>query len=106
MSHDAWLVVAICGIGTVALKTTGPLLLGGRDLPGWVGGVLALLAPTLLAALIVTQAFAGDRVLVLDARAAGLAAAAIALALRAPLLVVLVLAAAVAAGARALGWLA
>jgi branched-subunit amino acid transport protein len=103
---DAWLVVVVCGLGTIALKTTGPLLLGGRDLPGWVTGVLALLAPTLLAALIVTQAFAGDRALVLDARAAGLVAAAVALALRAPLLLVLVVAAAVAAGVRALGWLA
>jgi branched-subunit amino acid transport protein len=103
---DAWLVVVLCGLGTIALKSAGPLLLGGRDLPVWVNGVLALLAPTLLAALIVTQAFAGERAVILDARAAGLAAAAIALALRAPLLVVLLVAAAVAAGARALGWLA
>jgi branched-subunit amino acid transport protein len=103
---DAWTIVLLCGVGTIVLKGAGPLLLGGRELPERVTGVLALLAPTLLAALIVTQAFAGHRALVLDARAAGLVAAAIALALRAPLLVVIVVAAAVAAGARALGVLA
>jgi branched-subunit amino acid transport protein len=103
---DAWTVVLLCGLGTVALKGAGPLVLGGRELPARVVGVLALLAPTLLAALIVTQAFAGDRALELDARAAGLVAAAVALALRAPLLVVIVVAAGVAALARALGVLA
>ncbi len=103
---DAWAVVVVVGVGTVVLKSAGPVLLGGRELPARVTGVLALLAPTLLAALIVTQALASDRALVVDARAAGLAAAAVALALRAPLLVVLVLAAGVAAGVRAVGWLA
>jgi branched-subunit amino acid transport protein len=103
---QAWVVVLLIGAGTIALKGAGPLLLGGRELPPRVLSVLALLAPTLLAALIVTQAFAGHRALVLDARAAGLGVAGVALALRAPLLVVIVLAAAVAAGVRALGWLA
>lgn len=103
---DAWLVVLACGVGTFALKAAGPALLGGRELPARATRVLALLAPTLLAALIVTQAFAGDRALVLDARAAGVAAAAVALWRRAPLLVVLVIAAAVAAAVRALGLLA
>lgn len=63
--------------------------------------MVELLAPTLLAALIVTQAFADGRHLVLDARAAGLAAAAAAVALRAPVLVVVVVAAGVAALTRA-----
>jgi hypothetical protein len=52
-----------------------------------------LLAPSLLAALVVTQTFADGRRLVLDARAAGVAAAAVAIASRAPLLVVVVVAA-------------
>lgn len=97
-----WVVVAVVGAGTVALKGAGPLLLGGRELPLRVQGVVALLAPTLLAALIVVQAFADGRSLVLDARAGGLAAAGLAVVLRAPVLVTVLVAAAVAALLRAL----
>ncbi len=92
-----WTVVLVTGAGTIALKGIGPLILGGRELPLRVQGVVALLAPALLAALIVTQAFADGRSLVLDARAAGLAAAAVALLLRAPVLVVVAVAALAAA---------
>jgi Branched-chain amino acid transport protein (AzlD) len=98
---EAWLLIAIVGTCTIALKALGPLVIGGRALPRPVLGIVALLAPTLLAALIVTQAFADGRHLVVDARAAGLGAALIAVALRAPVLVVVVLAAAVAALTRA-----
>ncbi|HWV88214.1 MAG TPA: AzlD domain-containing protein [Capillimicrobium sp.] len=103
---DAWIVVGIVSAGTIALKSAGPLLLGGRELPPRVMGVLALLAPSLLAALIVTNTLGGDRAVELDARAPGLAVAGVALLLRAPLLVVVAAAAAVTAGVRALGWLA
>jgi hypothetical protein len=99
---EAWMLIAIVGASTIALKALGPLVIGGRALPRPVLGVVALLAPTLLAALIVTQAFADGRHLVVDARAAGLGAALVAVALRAPVLVVVVLAAAVAALTRAI----
>jgi branched-subunit amino acid transport protein len=92
-----WTAVAAVGAGTVALKATGPVLLGGRGLPPRLAAVVALLAPALLAALVVTQAVGGDRELVFDARLAGLAAAVLALRLRAPLLLVVILAAATAA---------
>lgn len=95
-----WLVVLLVGGATVALKAVGPVVLGGRPLPERLTGVVALLAPALLAALVVTQAVAGNRELVLDERLLGLAAAAIALLLRAPLLLVIVLAATVTAVAR------
>jgi branched-subunit amino acid transport protein len=75
--------------------------LGGRELPAWFSGVVVLLAPALLAALVVTQAIGGDRRYVFDARLAGLAAAVVAIRLRAPLLAVVVVAAAVTAVARA-----
>jgi branched chain amino acid efflux pump len=100
---NAWIAVVAIGCATVALKGAGPLVLAGRTLPGWVRSVLPLLAPCLLAALVVGQTFASGRSLTIDARAAGVCAAAVALVLRAPLLVVLVVAAGVAAGARALG---
>jgi hypothetical protein len=97
----AWVLIAVVGACTIALKGLGPLVIGGRTMPRPPVGVVALLAPTLLAALIVTQAFADGRDLVLDARAAGLAVALAAVLLRAPVLVVVVLAAATAALVRA-----
>lgn len=100
---DAWLIVLAIGGGTVAIKAAGPVLLGGRPLPASVGGVVALLAPALLAALVATAAFGSGQQLVLDARAIGLAAAALAIALRAPVLVVVIAAAAAAALARLVG---
>jgi len=97
-----WLLVAIVGLGTVALKGVGPLVLGGRRVPDRLTGVVSLLAPTLLAALIVTNTFASGTALVIDARVAGMAAAVVAIVLRAPILVVIVVAAVAAAVTRAL----
>jgi branched-subunit amino acid transport protein len=97
-----WLVVLVVGVATVALKATGPVLLGGRELPEAVAGVVELLAPVLLAALVVTQTVGGDNELVIDARLAGVGAGAAAIAVRAPLPVVVIVAAAVTAVARAL----
>ena len=99
----AWIAVAGVGAATIALKAAGPLVFARRPLPGWLRGIMPLLAPCLLAALVVGQAVGDGRAIVIDARVAGVAAAAVALLLRAPLLVVLVAAASVAAGARALG---
>jgi branched-subunit amino acid transport protein len=92
-----WLVVLVVGLATAAFKATGPVLLGGRSLPPAMADVVALLAPVLLAALVVTQAVGGDNELILDARLAGVGAGAVAVALRAPLPAVVVLAAAVTA---------
>ena len=100
---QAWIAVAGVGAATIALKGAGPLVFARRALPGWVRSIMPLLAPCLLAALVVGQTLADGRALTLDARVAGVAAAAIALLLRAPLLVVLAAAAGVAAAARALG---
>jgi branched-subunit amino acid transport protein len=89
----AWIVIGVVGAATVALKSVGPLLLGGKPLPQHLTGLVGLLAPALLAALVVTQAVGGDGEIVLDARLAGLGAAVVALVLRAPLIVVVVVAA-------------
>jgi branched-subunit amino acid transport protein len=96
-------VVIACAVITVLLKALGPVLLGGRPLPERALGVVELLAPALLAALIATNTFSSGRALVVDARAAGVAAAAVALALRAPVLAVVVIAAGVTALLRAVG---
>ena len=95
-----WLVVLVVGGATVAFKATGPVLLGGRTLPPAIAEVVALLAPVLLAALVVTQTVGGDDELVFDARLAGVGAGAVAIAARAPLPAVVVVAAAATALAR------
>jgi branched chain amino acid efflux pump len=97
-----WLVLALVGAATVALKSAGPVLLGGRELPARGRVLVGLLAPALLAALVVTNTVASGRHLVVDARLAGVAAAAVSLRLRAPILLAVAVAAAVTAGIRAL----
>ena len=97
-----WLVVALVGAFTIAFKAAGPVLLGGRELPERMTGVLELLAPSLLAALVVTQAVGGKQAIVLDGRLVGVATAIIAVRLRAPLIVAIVAAAVATALARAL----
>ena len=98
----AWVTIALLTAGTVAIKAAGPIALGGRELPARLEGVVALLAPSLLAALVVVDTLGGeDQTLTVDARAAGLVAAGAALAARLPVVVVVLLAAAVTAGLRA-----
>jgi branched-subunit amino acid transport protein len=94
---DAWLVVLAVGAATVAIKAIGPVLLGGRELPTPVMSVVRLLAPAVLAALVVVQVVGGDRAIVVDERLVGVAAALVALLFRAPLLVVVAAAAAATA---------
>jgi hypothetical protein len=62
-----------------------------------------MLAPALLAALVVTQTFGAGRKLVFDERLFGLTAAIVAIRLRAPLLAVVAVAAGVTALARLIG---
>jgi branched-subunit amino acid transport protein len=100
---DIWLIVLLVGAATVALKAAGPVLLGGRPLPARALGVVELLAPAVLAALVAVSIFGGDRELVLDARVLGLGAAVLALAARAPIILVVVAAALATALGRAFG---
>jgi branched-subunit amino acid transport protein len=98
---DVWIVVAVTGAATMLIKATGPVLLGGRELPARIVGVVELLAPALLAALVVTQVFADDHDLVIDSRVVGLGAGAVAVVARAPLIVTVVVAAVATAVVRA-----
>ena len=100
---EAWIAVAAVGAATIAIKGAGPVMFAGRPLPARFAAIMPLLAPCLLAALVVGQTFGDGRALTVDARLAGVAAAAVALLLRAPLLLVLAAAAAVAAATKALG---
>ena len=96
-----WVVIVAVALASAALKAAGPVLVGGRELPQRATAVVALLAPALLAALVVSETFGEDRHLVLDERALGVAIAAIALALRGPVLLAVALAAATTALVRA-----
>jgi branched-subunit amino acid transport protein len=97
-----WVTIGGLAVTTAAIKAAGPLALGGRTLPTRLVLVISLLAPALLAALVATRTFVDDGTLVIDARAAGIAAAATAIALRAPLVVTIVAAALVTAAVRGL----
>lgn len=100
---EAWIVFAWLFVTTALIRASGPVVLGGRELPERVTAVVALLAPALLAALVVTETFRGpDGDLVVDARALGVAGAAGVLALRGSILLAMGVAMALTAGARAL----
>lgn len=99
---QAWLVVGLVGVSTIAIKSIGPILLGGRELPPRIASLIGLLAPALLAALVAINTFGDSRSLVVDERVLGVAAAGIAIWRKAPVLLVVVIAAAVTAVARAL----
>jgi branched-subunit amino acid transport protein len=96
----AWTTVLVVGIGTVALKAVGPVGVADRALPRRAADLLSMVAPAILAALVVTEAFGHDRSLVVDARVAGLAAGAVAALARAPLWAVVLTGALATAGAR------
>jgi branched-subunit amino acid transport protein len=100
---EEWALVAWLIATTAVIRASGPIALGGRELPERATGVIALLAPALLAALVVTETFRGESSeLTVDARALGVAGAAVVLALRGGILLAGVAAMALAAGARAL----
>jgi branched-subunit amino acid transport protein len=101
--NDVWMTVVVLALVTAAIRAAGPVLVGGRELHPRLFGVIALLAPALLAALVVTETFGGpEGSLEADERAAGVAAAGAAIAFRAPILLVIAIAAAVTALARAI----
>ncbi len=88
-----WVTIVAVAIASAAIKAAGPVLVGGRDLPPRIVSVIALLAPALLTALVITETFSEDRHYVLDEKAVGVAVAGVALALRAPVLLAVALAA-------------
>ena len=102
MNGAVWAVIAALAVGTFAIKAAGPAVLGQRPLPVRLAGVIALLAPALLAGLVIFEAFSGSHShhIVLDARAVGLLVAVAGKLLGLPLPVILVLAAAATAVAR------
>ena len=68
---EVWITIGVLAVLTFAIKAAGPVVVGGRELSAPAVGVISLLAPAVLSALIVVGTFADGRDLVLDARAAG-----------------------------------
>ncbi|GAA2633036.1 AzlD domain-containing protein [Streptomyces vastus] len=99
---NIWIAIAVTAVGCYAVKLIGLLVPAGVLERPLVQRLAALLPVAVLAALTAQQTFADGRVLVLDAKAAGLAAAAVALILRAPFLLVVAAAVVVTAGVRAM----
>jgi len=100
---NTWIAIGATVVGCYAVKLAGLLVPAGVLERPLVRRLAALLPVALLAALTAQQTFADGQTLVLDARAAGVAAAGVALVLRAPFLVVVAAAVVVTAGVRALG---
>ena len=94
---DATIVLIVMTVGTFALKSAGPLVLGDRALPVRVQQVVDLLPAALLAALAIVSTVGDGRAIVIDARLVGLVVAGLALWRRAPFVVVIVLASAATA---------
>ena len=99
---QTWLVVTIVGVGTIAIKAIGPVMLGGRPLPEGLARVIELLAPALLGALVAVQTFGNGQGLAIDERVLGVTVAAIAIWRKAPLLIVVIVATVTTALARAI----
>jgi branched-subunit amino acid transport protein len=96
-------LIGACTVITAAIKAAGPVALGGRELPSWFSSIVAMMAPALFAALVVTQALADGRDWAVGADTAGVALAGLAAWRGASVILVVAIAAAVTAGLRAVG---
>ena len=100
---EAWTLFALMFVTTALIRASGPVALGGRELPPRVTAVVALLAPALLAALVMSETFRGDGTeLIVDERALGVAGAGVVMLTRGSIVLALAVAMIVTAGTRAL----
>ena len=97
-----WALIGGCALITALIKAAGPVALGGRELPAWFSSIVALMAPALFAALVVTQVLANGRELGVGADTAGVALAGVAAWRGASVITVVTVAAVTAAALRAL----
>jgi branched-subunit amino acid transport protein len=97
---EATIVLIVMTLGTFALKSAGPLVLGDRALPLGMQHVIALLPAALLAALAIVSTVGDGSEIAVDARLVGLLVAGVALWRRLPFVVVIVVASAATAFTR------
>jgi branched-subunit amino acid transport protein len=96
-----WGLIGGCAVMTALIKGAGPIVLGGRELPAWFSAIVALMAPALFAALVVTQVLADGRDIGVGADTVGVALAGVAAWRGASVIAVVAIAAGTAAGLRA-----
>jgi branched-subunit amino acid transport protein len=100
---EAWTLFALMFVTTALIRASGPVALGGRELPPRVTAVIALLAPALLAALVMSETFRGEGTeLIVDERALGVAGAGIVMLTKGSIVWALAAAMVITAGTRAL----
>lgn len=103
MTSTIWWTIAGTTVVTAVIKGFGPVVMGGRELPPRVGRVIVLMAPALLAALVVTNALADGEHLHVGADTVGVAVGgAVLLLTRAGVLTAVLVAAGLTAGLRLL----
>jgi branched-subunit amino acid transport protein len=100
---SGWLVVALVAGSALVAKAAGPVLLGDWQPPPRLAAGFRLLAPAVLAALVVSHLFVSDGRLSVDASLAGFAAGVVAWRLRRGVLTVVIVAIAVTALVRLSG---
>lgn len=99
---EVWVLIVAAAVLTVAIKAVGPVLLGGRDLPASFHRVTALLAPSLLCALVITSVLATGTSWSVGAHTVGVSVAAVLLWRRHSLVLSVLVAVVITAGLRAL----
>ena len=67
-------LIAGLAVVTAAIKAAGPVVLGGRELPAQFLAVISLLAPALLAALVITATLADGKEIAVGDQTLGVAA--------------------------------
>jgi branched chain amino acid efflux pump len=101
VSSTLWALIIGCALMTAVVKGAGPVALGGRELPRWFSAIVALMAPALFAALVVTQVLADGKEIGVGADTAGVALAGVAAWRGASVITVVAIAAVTAALLRA-----
>ena len=97
-----WWIILGLTVTTALVRAAGPVVFGGRQPHPAFLGVVAMMAPALLAALVVTSAFADGHRLSVGADAVGVLAAAAVLWRGHSLVLAVVVAVVVTAGLRAI----
>jgi branched-subunit amino acid transport protein len=97
-----WALIGLCAVVTALIKAAGPIALGGRELPRAFSGVIGLMAPALLAALVCVSALADGKHLGIGADTVGVGLAGVLLWRGASVIVGVAVAAVVTALLRAL----
>jgi branched-subunit amino acid transport protein len=100
--NATWWAILGLAVTTFVIKAAGPVLLGGREPSPAFLRVISLMAPALLAALVVTNALTDGRHLAVGADTAGVAVGGLLLWRGRSLVVAVVAAVVVTAGLRAL----